>query len=176
MENNKLRCIYCLISKTIGLYWENEDTVPALALAFMFFKDWTHTGKHDEEYITWFSSDQVPSGLWQKQCSLSSRMNVPCAEDIPRVSPNTCHAEVWWDPSIKVILLKPGSASKLLCICLRFSSHAERLSSRDALALLSPCCGRAQPGTVQNPGLGMLQTTALLPIPTRGIWQGLGEG
>lgn len=170
MENNKPKCVYCLISKTIGLYWENEDTVPALALAFTFSKNWTHTGKHDEEYITWFSSDQVSSDPWHKQWSFSGRMNVPCTEDTSRVSPNTCHAQVWWNRSIKMILLKPGGISKFLCIWLRFSSCAERLSSQDAPGMLSLCCRRAWPGTLQNPGVGMLQTTALLPIPTRGIW------
>lgn len=176
MEHNKLRCVYCLISKAIGLYWENEDTDPAPALAFMCSKDWTHTGKHDEEYITWFSSDQVPSGPWQKECSLSGRMNVPCAEDIPRVSPNTCHAQAWWDPSIKMILLKPGSASKLLCIWLRFSSHAERLSSRDALGLLSPMLRESTARHRTKPRSGAAADHRSPPHPYQRHLAGLGWG
>lgn len=32
VENKKLKCVYCLIRKTIGFYWKKKDTVPALAL------------------------------------------------------------------------------------------------------------------------------------------------
>lgn len=42
-----------------------------------FSKTWTHTGKHDEEYVTWFSSNQVPSDPWHKQWSFRGKMNVP---------------------------------------------------------------------------------------------------
>lgn len=172
MEKNKVKHVCYLISKTIEVFLGEWGHCPSFCPDLCTLKKlnsprkaWWRIYHLNIPRIKDYQSGDTSSG--QNECAMCWRYQ-------------ECHpacAQEWWNPFVKIILLKAGSVSKLLCIWLRFSSRAgAELSGCPGLALPVMHHSTAQPGTAQPPSVRMLQTTTLFPVLTRGIWQGLGEG